>query len=123
METEPGQGGWRSVVDPANTLVWFTMDALWLAKLTWPAYVFAGLTVATGVWLLGLSRRAGRAAVYADLGMNCWIAMNVVWLAHDLNGLETPRAVAAVLGVLGIGFFWAAARQAQDVRRVRILRR
>jgi hypothetical protein len=123
MEPEPVRGGPRSFIDPANTLVWFTMDALWLAKLTWPAYVAAVLTVATGVWLLGLSRKAGRGAVFADLGMNCWIAMNVIWMAHDLNGHETPRAVAAVLGALGVGFFWAAARTAQDIRRVRILRR
>jgi hypothetical protein len=79
----------KPVVDPANTAAWFTMDALWLAKFEWPAYAAAAVTVLTGILLLILGRREGRGAVYADLGLNCWIVMNTVWLIHDLNGRDT----------------------------------
>ena len=49
--------------------------------------------------------------------------MNTIWLAHDLSGRETLRAVAAVLGGLGAACLLAAARHSQDLRRVRIIRR
>lgn len=112
----------KPVIDPLNTVAWFAMDACWLCRLTWPAYLAAGLTVATGLLLSALGRREGRGAVYADLGLNCWIGMNTIWLLHDLNGRETPRAVAAVLGGLGAVFVVAAARHSQEVRRVRVSR-
>ena len=123
MGPEPPRLLSKPVIDPVNTAAWFTMDVLWLARLEWPAYAAAGLTVATGVVLLALGRRDGRGAVYADLGLNCWIVMNTVWLAHDLNGRETPREFAAVMGALGAALIVAAARHSQDLRRVRILRR
>jgi hypothetical protein len=120
--SQPAAARWFSkpVIDPVNTLAWFAMDALWLCRLAWPAYLAAGLTVATGLLLLTLGRREGRGAVYADLGLNCWIIMNTVWLAHDLNGRDTPRAVAAVLGGLGAVFVVAAARHSREVRRLRV---
>ncbi len=123
MEPEPTPVFSKPVIDPLNTAAWFTMDALWLARLEWPAYVAAGLTVATGALLLILGRREGRGPLFADLGLNCWIVMNTVWLAHDLNGRETPRAFAAALGILGAAFIIAAARHSQGLRRLRILRR
>lgn len=128
MEPEPAPGEptrlfSKPVIDPVNTVVWFLMDALWLAKLPWPAYVAGGLTVVTGVILLFLGRREGRGAVFADLGMNCWIVMNTVWMLHDLNGRETPRAFAVVMAVLGVVFIAAAARHSQPFRRVRIFKR
>lgn len=123
MEPEPTRVFSKAVIDPVNTAAWFTMDALWLAKLAWPAYAAAGLTVVTGVLLLILGRREGRGALYADLGLNCWIVMNTVWLAHDLNGRDTPRAFAAVMGALGATFILAAARHSQDLRRLRIFKR
>lgn len=123
MEPEPTSVFSKPVIDPVNTAAWFLMDALWLGRLEWPAYLAAGVTVVTGAWLLALGRREGRGAVFADLAMNCWIVMNVVWLAHDLNGYETPRSFAAVVGVLGAGFLLAAARHSQHLRRVRIIAR
>jgi hypothetical protein len=123
MEPEPTPAFSKPIIDPVNTAAWFTMDALWLARLEWPAYAAAGLTVATGVLLLILGRREGRGVLYADLGLNCWIVMNTVWLVHDLNGRETPRAFAAVMAVLGAALIIAAARHSQDFRRLRIFRR
>ena len=123
MEPEPTPVFSKPVFDPLNTAAWFTMDALWLARLEWPAYVAAGLTVVTGLLLLVLGRREGRGALFADLGLNCWIVMNTVWLVHDLNGRETPRAFAAVMAALGAALIIAAAWHSQDLRRLRIFRR
>jgi hypothetical protein len=113
----------KAVIDPINTAAWFTMDALWLAKIEWPAYAATAVTILTGVLLLILGRREGRGALYADLALNCWIVMNSVWLLHDLNDRDTPRAFAAVMGGLGAVFILAAARHSQDLHRVRIFKR
>ena len=110
----------KRVVDPLNSFAWFTMDALWMCRLEWPAYVFTGLTVVTGVWLLALGWRQGRGVLLADLGLNCWIAMNTVWLVSDLNGRPTPAAFAVPLALLGAAFLAAAAWYSQDFSRLRI---
>ena len=110
----------KRVVDPVNTVTWFAMDALWMCKVVWPAYIFAGLTVITGVWLLVLGWRQGRGTVLADLGLNCWIAMNTIWLVSDLNEQPTPLAFAVPIAVLGALFLAVAAWRDQDARRVRI---
>ncbi len=110
----------KRIVDPLNTAAWFTMDALWMCRLEWPAYAFTGLTILTGVWLPALGRRRRRGVLLADLGLNCWIAMNTVWLVADLNEQPTPLAVAVPLALLGAAFLAAAAWYSQDFRRVRI---
>jgi hypothetical protein len=46
--------------------------------------------------------------------------MNTVWLVADLTGRPTPLGVTVPLAVVGAGLIAAAARQAQDVRRLRI---
>lgn len=110
----------KRVVDPLNSVTWFTMDALWMCKLAWPAYAFAGLTVVTGVWLLVLGWRQKRGILFADLGLNCWIWMNTVWMVTDLSGQPTPLGVTVPLAVVGAGFIALAAWCSQDVRRLRI---
>ena len=81
---------------------------------------FAGLTVVTGVWMLVLGWRVGRGVVLADLGLNCWIAMNTVWLVADLNSQSPPLVFAVPLAILGAGFLAAATWRSQDYRRLRI---
>lgn len=110
----------KRVIDPLNSFAWFTMDALWMCRLEWSAYAFAGLTVVTGVWLLALGWRERRGVLFADLGLNCWIAMNTVWLVADLNSRPAPLAFAVPLAVLGAVFLAAAAWRSQDFRRLRI---
>lgn len=110
----------QRVIDPLNSVTWFTMDAFWMGKLAWPAYAFAGLTVVTGVWLLVLGWRRKRGLLLADLGLNCWIAMNTVWLVSDLSGRPTPFAVTVPLAVVGAAFIAVAALHSQDVRRLRV---
>ncbi len=117
---EPTRTFSKRVVDPLNSVAWFAMDAFWMCRLEWPAYVFAGLAVVTGVWLLALGWRGGRGRLYADLGLNCWIAMNTVWLVSDLNGHPTPLALAGPLAILGAVFLTAAVWRSQDVSRLRV---
>ena len=126
-QVEPGAGGEeparsfaKRVVDPLNSVAWFTMDALWMCKLAWPAYAFAGLTVVTGVCLLVLGWRQKRGVLFADLGLNCWIAMNTVWLVTDLSGRPTPLGLTVPLAVVGAAFIALAAWHTQDFRRLRI---
>ena len=120
LEIDPTRSFVKRVVDPLNSFVWFTMDTLWMCKLTWPAYIFAGLTVLTGICLLVLGWRQKRGVLFADLGLNCWIAMNTVWLVTDLSGHPTPLELTVPLAVVGAAFITAAAWHAQDVRRLRI---
>ena len=110
----------KRVVDPVNSVTWFLMDALWMCKLAWPAYAFAALTVVTGLWLLALGWRQKRGLLFADLGLNCWIAMNAVWMVADLNERPTPLGVAVPLAAVGAVFLAAAAWYSQDIRRLRI---
>jgi hypothetical protein len=119
-EDPPPRSFAKRVVDPFNSITWFLMDALWMCKLAWPAYVFAALTVVTGLWLLILGWRQKRGLLLADLGLNCWIAMNVVWMVADLNGHPTPLGVAVPLAVVGALFLVLAAWYHQDFRRLRI---
>ncbi len=123
MDSKPPPLLSKPVIDPLNTIAWFLMDALWLGHAEGPAYVAMALALATGALLLVLGLRMGRGELLADLGLNCWIVMNAVWMVHDLNELETPRAFALVMGVLGAGFIAAAAWHSQDIRRLRIVRR
>ena len=119
-EEPPARSLAKKVVDPLNSVVWFTMDAFWMCKLAWPAYGFAALTVITGVWLLVLGWRQKRGVLFADMGLNCWIAMNTVWLVADLSGQPTPLGVTVPLAVVGAAFIAVAAWFGQDFRRLRI---
>ncbi|VTU01415.1 Uncharacterized protein OS=Bdellovibrio exovorus JSS GN=A11Q_2497 PE=4 SV=1 [Gemmataceae bacterium] len=119
-EDPPPRSFAKRVVDPLNSVAWFLMDALWMCKLAWPAHAFAAVTVVTGVWLLALGWRQKRGLLLADLGLNCWIVMNVVWMVADLNGYPTPLGAAVPLAVVGALFLALAAWSHQDFRRLRI---
>ena len=121
MESTPPSA--KRVVDTVNSAAWFAMDVLWIFRLAGPAYVAAGLTVATGVLLLALGRGQGRGDLLADLGLNCWIGMNTLWLVADLTGHETPLGLVGAVAALGAAFIVAAAWHSQDLRRLRIFRR
>lgn len=90
----------RRIVDPANSVAWFTMDALWLAHLTWPAYVATALTLASGAALLLLDRRANR-RLNDDLALNAWMWMNGLWVISDLGEVDGLRYAA--MGVAAVG--------------------
>ena len=91
----------RRVVDPANSVAWFAMDALWLAQLAWPAYVATGLTVVTGAALVFLNRRRAE-RLDDDLALNAWMWMNALWVISDLGKLPALRYVAMAVASLGV---------------------
>lgn len=119
-EGPPDRSFAKRVVDPLNSIVWFAMDAFWMCKLSWPAYAFAALAAATGVWLVVLGWRRTRRVPFGDLGLNCWIAMNVIWMASDLNNRPTPLWLAVPLAVIGAAFIAVALRRGQEFRRLRL---
>lgn len=121
MEPAPPPSN-RATVDAVNSLAWFSMDALWMFRLEWPAYAAAVLTVATGGLLLAMGRGRDRGGLYADLGLGCWIGMNTVWMVADLTGRETPLGLAGAMAGLGAAFI-AAAWHSKDVRRLRVVPR
>jgi hypothetical protein len=90
----------RRIVDPVNSVAWFAMDGLWLAKLDWPAYVATGLTLLTGAILLLMNRRVGQ-RLTDDLALNSWMWMNGLWLVSDLSGHDGLRHGAMAVGGLG----------------------
>jgi nitrate reductase gamma subunit len=110
----------RRIVDPANSVAWYAMDGLWLAQLTWPAYVAAGLTLATGGTLLFLNRRTGQ-RLNDDLALNAWMWMNALWVISDLGRLPQLRFAAMAVGVLGAVLLANALRPSR--RRRNTLRR
>lgn len=90
----------RRVVDPANSVAWFGMDALWLAHLPWPAYVASGLTIATGALLLFLDRKRSE-RLDDDLALNAWMWMNALWVVSDLGKIPSLRYAAMGVATLG----------------------
>lgn len=90
----------RRVLDPVNSVAWYAMDGLWLAHLTWPAYLATGLTLATGGTLLLLDRRPGQ-RLNDDLALNAWMWMNALWVVSDLGRLPTLRYLALAIGGVG----------------------
>lgn len=96
------QAAWftRRVVDPANSVAWFAMDALWLLQLEWPVYVATGLTLATGAALVFLNRRRAE-RLEDDLALNAWMWMNGLWVVSDMG--EMPRLQYAAMAAAAIG--------------------
>lgn len=105
----------RRVVDPVNSVAWYTMDGLWLAHLTWPAYLATGLTLATGGTLLLLDRRPGQ-RLNDDLALNAWMWMNALWVVSDLGRLPTLRYAAMAVGCVGAILLANAVRPSKTSR-------
>src|SRR3954470_18253392 len=117
------QAAWfsRRVVDPANSVAWFSMDALWLVQLPWPAYAATGLTLLTGAALLFLNRRRAE-RLDDDLALNAWMWMNALWAISDLGKLPVLRYVAMGVAVLGAALLLNAIRPSTRSRgRIRRL--
>jgi hypothetical protein len=90
----------RRTIDPANSVAWFAMDALWLSGLEWPAYAATVVALATGALLLIQNRRWGP-RLNDDLVLNAWMWTNALWLLSDLG--ERPALRSAALVVCGAG--------------------
>jgi hypothetical protein len=113
----------RRVVDPANSLSWFAMDALWLAQLRWPAYAATGLTLLTGATLLVLNRQSAE-RLDDDLALNAWMWMNALWVISDLGKFPALRYAAMGVAVLGAALLANAIRPSKRSRgRIRRLKK
>ena len=105
----------RRLVDPVNSVAWYAMDGLWLAHLTWPAYLATGLTLASGATLLLLDRRPGH-RLNDDLALNAWMWMNALWVVSDLGRLPTLRYAAMAVGCVGAILLANAVRPSRTYR-------
>src|SRR3954454_16358921 len=113
----------RRVVDPANSLAWFAMDALWLAQLRWPAYAATGLTLLTGATLLVLNRRRAE-WLDDDLALNAWMWMNALWVISDLGKLPALHYAAIAAAAIGALLLANAIRPSKRSRgRIRRLKK
>lgn len=115
----------RRIVDPANSVAWFVMDALWLANLAWPAYVASGLTLLSGAMLLLLNRKRAE-RLDDDLALNAWMWMNALWVISDLGKFPNLRYVAMGVAALGALLLVNAIRPSKrsrgKIRRLKKLR-
>ena len=113
----------RRVVDPANSVAWFSMDALWLVQLAWPAYVATGLTLVTGAALVFLNRRRAE-RLDDDLALNAWMWMNALWVISDLGKMPALHYAAMAAAVIGAVLLANAIRPSKRSRgRIRRLKK
>jgi hypothetical protein len=115
----------RRTIDPANSVAWFAMDALWLAGLKWPAYAATVAALVTGALLLAQNRRWG-ARLNDDLVLNAWMWTNALWLLSDLGERPGLRSAALVVCVVGAVLLANALRPSmrgpESVGRIKKLR-
>ncbi len=115
----------RRIVDPANSVAWFAMDAFWLADLAWPAYAASGLTLLSGGTLLFLNRKRAE-RLDDDLALNAWMWMNALWVISDLGKIPKLRyaamGVAALGAVLLINAIRPSSQSRGKIRRLKKLR-
>ena len=90
----------RPILDPANSLCWFAMDAFWLAQWGRLAYAATALALGTGALLLFLSHQR-RERLVDDFALNAWMWMNASWVISDLGGLPKLRYAALIVAMVG----------------------
>ncbi len=97
----------KDLLDTANSVSWFLMDALWMLNLTRWGMLFLLPTLATGLALLYIEKR--RSVFWINLSINCWIWMNTFWMFEQL-----PLARASF--VCGLSFIGLAILEAKSLR-------
>lgn len=122
---------WRAeerlgALETLGSVLWFGMDSCWMSGLDTAATALIAPTLLFNLATLGYSTGAGERLVGS--AMNCWLAMNVVWMLGDIRGGDAFHWEARVFSLLGFVFLLAAlvnarATHAAVVQRLRRFRR
>ena len=94
----------KDVLDTVNSLSWFLMDACWMMGFFPAAFLASPVVVLSGFLLCLIDRRPAFVAI--NIGIICWIFMNLSWMISDVHNKEAWLLASRcffVLGVLGIG--------------------
>lgn len=94
----------KDVLDSVNSLSWFLMDACWMTGFFPAAFVVSPFVVLSGVLLCLIDRRPAFVAI--NLGILCWIFMNLSWMISDVRDREAWLFASRcffLLGALSIG--------------------
>lgn len=89
----------KDVLDTANSVCWFFMDAFWM--IDWPlmSMVMGVFTVSSGIALCYVEKR--RSHFFINLGIMSWILMNVAWMLSDHS--DDIRYVYASRSLFAVG--------------------
>lgn len=89
----------KEILDTVNSVSWFFADAFWMLD-----YLNIGVglmipTIVSGLCLLYVEKR--HSLLFINIAINCWIWMNTLWMASDMD-LEGGYLLAAkVFFILG----------------------
>ncbi len=85
--------------ETTGSVLWFAMDASWMLEINLAALVLILPTLASNLMALRyVPALQEKLVVWA---MNCWLTMNIAWMAGDILGVESYYLVAKVFTVLG----------------------
>jgi len=102
------------VLDTANSITWFLMDALWMGKhLSW-AYALAPVVFFSGMAICMLEKRLTH--LFINLAVLSWITMNISWMVIESDPLFLSPNVPNIFLALGLLFIGAAAASSNDLR-------
>jgi hypothetical protein len=88
----------KDLLDTANSVFWFLMDAMWMLGFTSLAKFSIIPTIATGLMLLYIEKRS--TVFWINLAINCWILMNTLWMLEHIAAARFTFAVGmACVGV------------------------
>jgi hypothetical protein len=96
----------KDALDTTNSVAWFFMDALWMLGLNGAGMFFIVPTVLTGLGLLYIEKRP--AVFMINMGINCWIWMNSLWMLSDVFDSQTYLFWAKAIFAAGVFFIITA---------------
>ena len=104
----------KEVLDTVNSVAWFLADAFWMLQLREPAYLFIAPTIATGLALLYIDRRAS--IFFINLAILSWILMNTLWMSSDFERIPALMSGARGAFFAGLACIAAAAATSTNLR-------
>jgi hypothetical protein len=105
------------VLETAGSLFWFLMDGCWMLGLGGLARALAVPTVAAQIFAFRYTH--GSVVELAITGsVNCWVAMNVLWMFGDLDDRPDLFVAARFAFAAGVGLLVLAAVRARSAGAV-----